>query len=95
MTVYVDDMRRPFGRFRVSHMLADTTAELDQMADTIGVDRHHKQHAGTWQEHYDVADTKRALALKAGAVPITMRQAGEILERKRKAEAHNLLPSGE
>lgn len=89
MTVYVDDMRRPFGRMRMSHMLADTSAELDQMADRIGVERRHKQAAGTWQEHYDVSDSKRELAIGAGAVAITLRDAGRLFSRKQQ-EAKSL-----
>jgi hypothetical protein len=39
--VYVDDMYKSpmgqFGRMKMSHMIADTTEELLQMADKIGV----------------------------------------------------------
>ena len=79
MTVYVDDMHAdPMGSFRgmkMSHMIADTTAELLAMADTIGVQRRWLQKPGTPREHFDIALAKRALAVKAGAVEITMRQA--------------------
>lgn len=45
MTVYVDDMKaefapshRPGRTYVMSHMIADTDAELHAMADRIGVD---------------------------------------------------------
>jgi len=39
VTVYVDDMRAPFGRLVMCHMIADTDGELLEMADRIGVQR--------------------------------------------------------
>lgn len=71
MTVYVDDMYAPFGRMKMCHMIADTRAELDAMADTIGVARKWIQKAGTYEEHYDVAMGARKKAVKAGAIEIT------------------------
>lgn len=41
--VYVDDMYKypigRFGRMKMSHLIADTTDELLEMVDKIGVDR--------------------------------------------------------
>ena len=71
MTVYVDDMRARVGRLIMCHMIADTEAELHAMADRIGVARRWYQG-----DHYDIALSKRALAVEAGAVEITWRQAG-------------------
>lgn len=68
MSVYVDSMRARYGRMVMCHMFADTTAELLAMADQIGVARRWLQHAGTWKEHFDIALSKRALAVKAGAI---------------------------
>jgi hypothetical protein len=76
MTVYVDNGRYRFGRMYMSHLVADTPLELLQMADTIGVARKWLQHGGTEREHYDICQSKRALAIKAGAVPITQRELG-------------------
>lgn len=70
MTVYVDDMEAKYGRFVMCHMLADTTEELLAMADKIGVQRKWIQKAGTYQEHFDIAKSKRALAVQLGAVEI-------------------------
>lgn len=71
MSVYVDNMRAKFGRLIMCHMVADTDGELHAMADKIGVDR--KWHQG---DHYDIALSKRSLAVAAGAVEITLRQCG-------------------
>ena len=85
MAVYVDDMRAPFGRMIMCHMLADTTAELLTMARLIGVDRKWIQAAGTPKEHFDIALSKRALAVQAGAVQIDKAGLSAILRRKREA----------
>lgn len=81
MTVYVDDMHLhragQFGRMKMCHMLADTDEELHAMADRIGVARRWWQSpAKTSGSHYDIAMSKRAMAVAAGAVEITWRQAG-------------------
>ena len=77
MTVYVDDMRAHFGNMVMCHMWADTDAELLAMADKIGVQRkwiqgHPKlsfgKHRNASWVHFDIAMSKRALAVKAGAV---------------------------
>lgn len=91
MSVYVDDMRAPYGRLIMCHMLADSTEELLAMADRIGVQRKWIQKQGTPDEHFDIALSKRALAVQHGAVEITWRQTGEIiLERRRAARAHKV-----
>jgi hypothetical protein len=71
MSVYVDDMKAGYGRMKMCHMIADTDEELHAMADKIGVAR--KWHQG---DHYDICLSKRALAIKAGAVEIEWREAG-------------------
>ena len=82
MTVYVDDMHRypagRFGRMKMSHMVADTAAELHAMAGRIGVARRWYQG-----DHYDVCLAKRALAVRYGALEITWRQAGAMCSRRR------------
>lgn len=83
MSVYVDDMQAGFGRMVMCHMLADTEEELLAMADTIGVARKWHQKPGTRYSHFDVCKSKRALAVAAGAIEITSRQAGEMLVNRR------------
>lgn len=81
MTVYVDDMHRlPMGQFRrmkMSHMTADSEGELHAMAAKIGVAR--KWYQG---DHYDIALSKRALAVKAGAKEVTLRELAMMVRRK-------------
>ena len=83
MAVYVDDMKAPFGRMKMCHMAADTTEELLAMADKIGVARKWIQKAGTDHEHFDIAMSKRALAVKNGAIEITRTHLGMLLQSKR------------
>lgn len=82
MTVYVDDMRAPYGRLIMCHMIADTDDELHAMADRIGVQRKWFQKPGTPQRHYDIALSKRILAIEAGAVQITWKQSGCMCNRR-------------
>lgn len=88
MTVYVDDLRRPARvgaiRGRWSHLFADTSSELHEFADSLGLRPEWVQHAGTIREHYDLTDSKRAQALAAGAVPVSYpRGVANLLDAKR------------
>lgn len=87
MAVYVDDMRAPYGRMFMCHMVADTDEELHAMAALIGVARRWHQKAGTPQSHYDICLSKRAKAVAAGAIEITMRETGRIIRLKRAASS--------
>jgi len=87
MSVYVDDMYAGYGRMKMCHMLADTTEELLTMADVIGVQRKWLQDSGEVREHFDVAMSKRALAIQHGAIPVTMKDLGLILREKRRRRA--------
>lgn len=92
MSVYVDDMyKSPLGQFRrmkMSHMIADTPKELRAMAKKIGVAQKWIQDEGTYSEHFDICKSKRELAIKKGAKPITFMDFGRILH------ARQPLPSG-
>ena len=85
MTVYVDTMRAPFGRMKMCHMIADSSEELLAMADQIGVARKWIQKAGTPNEHFDIALSKRRLAVEAGAVEVSMMELGRIIRKRREA----------
>lgn len=74
MSVYVDDMAAPFGRMKMCHMTADSHAELDAMADKIGIARRWIQYPGTYKEHYDICLSKRVRALANGAISVTMKE---------------------
>ena len=66
----------------LEYLLAD---ELLAMADRIGVDRKWIQKAGRHDEHFDIAMTKRALAVAAGAIEVSMMDLGRILRERREA----------
>jgi hypothetical protein len=85
MAVYVDNMRVKVRGMVMCHMLADSTEELLAMADRIGVDRRHLQDAGTYREHFDICLTKRAAALEAGALGLSMSEVGRMLWERRDA----------
>ncbi|VWD50650.1 hypothetical protein BLA17378_08689 [Burkholderia aenigmatica] len=91
MTVYVDDMYQyEIGQIKVgqrtmkmSHLIADTTDELLAMVREIGVNPKWIQHPGTRDEHFDIAISKRAAAIAAGAITVTYRQCGAMNKRRR------------
>jgi NRPS condensation-like uncharacterized protein len=85
LSVYVDNMRAAYGRMKMCHMVADSTDELLAMADRIGVARKWLQKAGTAHEHFDIALSKRALAVAAGAKEISMMDLGRIIRARRAA----------
>ncbi len=77
MSVYVDDMKAAFGNMVMCHMWADSDAELLAIADAISVQRKWiqghptlsfgKHRNASWM-HFDIALSKRALAVEAGAI---------------------------
>jgi hypothetical protein len=69
MSVYVDDVRLPFGRMIMCHMWADSLDELLTMADLIGVARKWMQQPpkASWV-HFDISLGMKDKALAAGAV---------------------------
>lgn len=84
MAVYVDNMRAPFGNMIMCHMFADSDEELLEMADKIGVQRKWHQYPGTYRSHFDIALSKRALAVKAGAEEVDFRKIAELIKQRRK-----------
>jgi hypothetical protein len=71
MSVYVDESIWPFGRMMMCHMVADSRAELDAMADKIGVARRWIQKPDTDREHYDICKSRRAKAVASGAIELS------------------------
>ncbi len=69
MGVYVDNMRANFGRMVMCHMLADTCEELHAMAERIHLRRDWFQG-----NHYDVSLSRKAEAIKLGAIEIDMHE---------------------
>lgn len=83
MTVYVDNMRAQYGRMVMCHMVADSEDELLSMADRIGVARRWHQYPGTPKSHFDIALSKRRLAIEQGAVEISSRELGLMIKGRR------------
>ncbi len=83
MSVYVDNMYASYRRMKLCHMFADSTDELNDMADKIGVNRKWIQDANTYREHYDVAKISRKRAIDAGAIEINMHELGQLLREKK------------
>lgn len=88
MAVYVDNMRASLkvgGRnYVMCHMLADTDDELHAMADRIGIDRRYWQAPPKVStSHYDITQSKRALAVKAGAIEVSMQQLAAMAASRR------------
>jgi hypothetical protein len=77
MSVYVDDVRHEFGRMVMCHLWADTLDELLAMVDRIGVQRKWIQghdtlsfgkHRNASWIHFDISLSKKAAAIRAGAI---------------------------
>jgi hypothetical protein len=53
------------------------------MVETIGVQKKWIQHRGqATREHFDICKSKRAMAVKAGAIEVDMRRYPEILDAR-------------
>jgi hypothetical protein len=68
MPVYVDNAGATYGRMKMCHMVADSVAELLAMADKIGVARRWFQLGS--HPHFDIALSKRKLAIGFGAIEV-------------------------
>ena len=64
------------------HMIADSPAELIEMANRIGVALKWFQHSAS-VPHFDIAKSKKALALASGAVELDRRPFVEAMKRIR------------
>lgn len=72
MNVYVDAAQHTFGRMIMCHMFSPDLEALHSMADRIGVARKWFQDPRTMPKvswpHYDIAKSKRGLAISFGAI---------------------------
>lgn len=98
MSVYVDDMyKSPMGEYRgmkMSHLIADSTEELLKFVDKIGVQRKWIQKKGTGYEHFDISISKRDLAVKNGAIEVSMRELAKMcVDRDKNATIHITNPN--
>lgn len=92
MSCYVDDMRASFGRMKMCHLIADTEEELLTLVDVIGVQRKWRQGVPGWDDHFDIALSKRSLAVQAGAIEISWRTLGIMIAVRKRT---GVLPSPE
>ena len=70
----------------MSHLLADTTEELERMARALSLSPSWLQYPGTYREHYDVSAGKRTDALRLGAVEVDSRFLVKLRQRRRGAD---------
>lgn len=77
-------MKAKYGRMTMCHMIADSTEELFEMADKIGVSRKWIQYKNSWKEHFDICYSKRKIAIAKGAKEITRKKMGKIMYNRRK-----------
>jgi hypothetical protein len=84
--IYCDEADIPFLHpetktpMLMSHLVADSLDELHSAAERLGVDRRHFQNKFT--PHYDIAKTKRLLAVKHLGVMIVSRHDMGLLVRQ-------------
>lgn len=97
MTVYVDDMRmeatvmnkgRPV-KGTWSHLFADTIAELEEFARTLGMRpewqqiSHNPKRGGL--VHYDLVESRRRMAVRLGAKEVSYRDLPDYLNKIERA----------
>ncbi|OPC84972.1 hypothetical protein B4N89_11510 [Embleya scabrispora] len=95
MTVYVDEITdhtraarlKGLRYTRWSHLTADTRDELHAFAARLGLKRSWFQNATNYRWHYDVVPSKRALAIRLGAVEIDRYRLAELMAERRFSEA--------
>lgn len=80
MSVYIDNARIPYRGMLMSHMIADSLVELHVFAHLLGLKPAWFQNNKVSRPHYDVCASKRAQAIRLGAIPVTSR---ELVERLR------------
>lgn len=84
MTVYVDQPTTVwrFGK-KWCHMIADTPQELREFAQRISMKLEWIQRQNTHKEHFDLMPSRRARAIRLGAVELSNKDlVRKLLERK-------------
>lgn len=77
MSVYVDPLIDYGWKLGPScHMTADTIEELNEFAIKIGLKTSWLQISAREIPHYDLVASKRILAVKNGAIELSIREAG-------------------
>jgi hypothetical protein len=82
MSVYVDYSKHAYRSMKMCHMLADTPQELVDMVDAIGVHRKWFQDNAS-VPHFDICQSKRALAVANGAIEVDRRTFCDLMKRIR------------
>lgn len=86
MSIYIDKCRLPFGRMIMCHMIADSRAELHDMAEVLGLKRAWFQDTPKASApHYDISLKKRDNAVKLGAILLERQAFVEVIRRIRAA----------
>ena len=84
MTLYVDRAAIPYGRMKMSHMIADSPAELRRACDSLGLKCSYSQHPGTSREHLDLSLAKREVAVRdLSAREVSSREIIVIINRRK------------
>lgn len=88
MAVYVDDFFKTgklalLGTMKMSHVIADSSAELISMMNKIHLSKKHLQCKGTPKEHFDVCLANRAKVIACGGVPIGYRELANVIKLRK------------
>jgi hypothetical protein len=91
MSVYVGVPMWLFGRMVMCHMVADSEEEMDAMAVRLGIRRWKqlpkREQGVAGLAHYDIAKSKRAQAVKLGAIALdAVGEEAEVLWRLAEAK---------
>ena len=74
MPLYVDDARNRYGPMLLSHMMADTSGELERARQELGIPPSSIHHPDSPDEHMDLSQAKRREAIaRLGARPVSSR----------------------
>ncbi|MDP9401613.1 MAG: DUF4031 domain-containing protein [Actinomycetota bacterium] len=88
LSVYVDEPLWEWRGRRWCHLVADAPEELHALAADLGLRRawFQSRPGRPWKDHYDLPQEERERAIALGAVPLSFRETGALLARKRAAE---------